>query len=96
MFSKGIKILFFIMEKTKPNKSFDKKFGKFVKKKRLEKGWDQPELASRLGNNFQNISRLERGETTPTLFWCYKLAEAFELKLSDLLQEFDFQAKSKR
>ena len=45
------------MKKTKLNKVFDKQFGLYVKKKRLEKGWSQSELASRVENNFQNISR---------------------------------------
>jgi transcriptional regulator with XRE-family HTH domain len=67
---------------------FNKKLGEFVKRKRLEKKWTQPELASRLQNNFQNISRLERGETSPTLYWCYQLAEAFDLEMEDLIKEF--------
>jgi ribosome-binding protein aMBF1 (putative translation factor) len=83
------------MKKTKLNKSFDKEFGKYVKKKRIEKGWSQLELASRVENNFQNISRLERGDISPTLFWCYKLSGAFEIKLSEMIEELDFQAKNK-
>ncbi len=75
------------MKKTKPNKLFDKKFGKYVLKKRVAKGWSQSELASRVDNNFQNISRLERGEITPTLFWCYKLADALEIELHELIKE---------
>ena len=78
------------MPKSKLNQQFDKQFGSFVKKKREEMGWTQPELASRLGNNFQNISRIERGEMTPTLFWCYKLSEAFEMELSEMLKEFGY------
>jgi ribosome-binding protein aMBF1 (putative translation factor) len=81
--------------KTKLNKSFDKKFGAFVKKKRIEKGWSQIELATRVQNNFQNISRLERGEITPTLFWCYNLADAFEMKLSEILVELESPSKKK-
>jgi ribosome-binding protein aMBF1 (putative translation factor) len=83
------------MQKSKLNKRFDNSFGRFVKKKRLEKGWSQAELASRIENNFQNISRLERGEITPTLFWCYKLANAFETDLPELLEELNFKIKSK-
>lgn len=61
--------------KSKLNKRFDKQFGAFVKKKRLEMGLSQAELASRVSNNYQNISRIERGELTPTIFWCYKLVK---------------------
>jgi len=77
------------MEKTKLNKAFDKRFGKFIKKKREEKGWSQSMMASHLGNNSQNISRLERGEITPTLYWCNKLADVLEMDLSDLIKEFN-------
>jgi len=76
------------MKKPDQNKKFDAKFGLFIKKKRLQKGWSQSELASKIGNNYQNISRLERGEITPTLFWCYKLAEAFEVDLPIFLKSF--------
>jgi ribosome-binding protein aMBF1 (putative translation factor) len=76
------------MKKSKANKIFDKKFGDYIKKNRVAKGWSQSELASRVDNNFQNISRLERGEITPTLFWCYKLADALEIELHELLKEF--------
>lgn len=77
------------MKKNKPNKEFSEHFGRFVRNKRLQKKWSQSELASRLGNNYQNISRLERGEIAPTLFWCFRLAEAFEQKLTNFLKDFD-------
>lgn len=81
------------MEKPKPSSQFDKKFGSFVKKKRIEFDWSQADLASKVGNNYQNISRLERGEISPTLFWCYKLADAFEMDLADVIKEFGYKPK---
>lgn len=84
------------MKKTKLNKLFDKQFGLYVKRKRIAKGWSQSELASRVENNFQNISRLECGEITPTLFWCYKLANAFEMDLSEIIKECAFDLKVKK
>jgi transcriptional regulator with XRE-family HTH domain len=81
-------------KKSKLNKQFDKHFGEYVKKKRKSKGWTQPELASRMDNNFQNVSSLERGEITPTLFWFYRLAEAFEIEPEDMMKEFGFKLKS--
>jgi ribosome-binding protein aMBF1 (putative translation factor) len=83
------------MEKAKLNKQFDKQFGQFVKKKRLELNWSQADLAAKVGNNYQNISRLERGEISPTLYWCYKLAEAYEINLADLIKEFGFKPSKK-
>ena len=74
------------------NKKADFKIalGEFVRRKRLEKGWSQSDLAAKLGNNYQNISRLERGETSPTLEWCYKLAAAFEMSMVDFVRELNF------
>jgi ribosome-binding protein aMBF1 (putative translation factor) len=80
-------------KKAKLNTQFDKQFGLFVKKMREERGWSQVILADKVENNYQNISRLERGEMTPTLFWCYKLANAFEMDLQDLIKEFGFKFK---
>ena len=81
------------MEKPKTSSQFDKKFGQFVKKKRIELDLSQANLAYKVGNNYQNISRLERGEISPTLFWCYKLAEAFDMDLSEIIKEFGYKPK---
>lgn len=81
------------MKKSKQNKQFDRQFGLYVKKKRLEMGWSQPDLAEKLDVNFQNISRLERGEITPTIFWCYKLAAAFDIGLSELITDVGYKLK---
>jgi ribosome-binding protein aMBF1 (putative translation factor) len=70
---------------------FKIKLGEFIRKKRIENGWSQSDLAAKVGNNYQNISRLERGEISPTLEWCYKLAEAFEIDLVDFLKEFNYK-----
>ena len=83
------------MKKPKASPDFNVKFGLFVKKKRIEYNLSQADLASKVGNNYQNISRLERGEISPTLYWCYKLAEAFEMNLSDLIKEFGFKPAKK-
>jgi len=57
------------------------------------KGWSQAKLADEVDNNYQNISRLERGEITPTLFWCYKLAKALGIEVENFLKEFGFRLK---
>lgn len=86
---------YWFMKKPRASGQFDKKFGQFVKKQRIQRGWSQPDLAEKVGNNFQNISRLERGEISPTLYWCYKLADAFEMDMSDLIKEFGYKANKK-
>lgn len=74
-----------LMEKSE----FNKAFGMFLREKRTAKGWNQNDLASALGNNSQNISRIERGELTPTIYWMEKLAAAFECRTSELMAEFE-------
>jgi len=66
---------------------FNRILGNYVKKKRIEMGWSQADLAEKVGNNFQNISRVERGEISPTLFWCTLLADAFELTITEFIDE---------
>jgi putative transcriptional regulator len=66
---------------------FNRKLGAYIKKKRLKNKWSQEMLADKMGNNYQNISRIERGELNPTLFWCSKLAEAFEMDLHSFIKE---------
>jgi transcriptional regulator with XRE-family HTH domain len=64
-------------------------FGAYIKKLRQEKKWTQPELADKLGNNFQNVSAIERGEFTITIFTAQKIADAFDISLSSLFQGFE-------
>lgn len=68
---------------------FNRLFGEFIRKKRLSKAWTQNDLADKINNDFQNISRLERGLISPTLYWLTGLAKAFEQPLSDMIQEFE-------
>lgn len=68
---------------------FNRCLGTFVKQKRIKLKMSQSELAARLENNFQNVSRLERGEVSPTLFWFFKLAHAFQQEPTALLNEFE-------
>jgi transcriptional regulator with XRE-family HTH domain len=64
-------------------------FGAYIKKLRQENKMTQPELADKLGNNFQNISAIERGEFTITIYTAQKIANAFEISLSSLFKGFE-------
>lgn len=68
---------------------FNKQLGDFIKTEREKRNWSQAELASKMGNNFQNISRLERGEVSPTLFWLDKLAKVFDKLSSEFISDFE-------
>jgi ribosome-binding protein aMBF1 (putative translation factor) len=67
---------------------FNKQFGAFVRHKRTEMKWSQSKLASELGNNAQNISRIERGELSPTFFWVSRLAKVLGMEYSVFVAEF--------
>jgi ribosome-binding protein aMBF1 (putative translation factor) len=73
---------------------FNNQFGAFVRHKRTEMKWSQSKLASELGNNAQNISRIERGELSPTFFWVSRLAKVFGIELSIFVDQFSEFAKT--
>ena len=76
---------------------FNKLFGEFVKDKRKsEKNWTQNDLAERINNDFQNISRLERGEINPSIHWISTLAEGFGTTLSQLMVDFELFVANKQ
>lgn len=67
--------------------SIQKEVGKSVQTIRESKGLSQVDLASKMLGRFDttNISRIESGRTNPTLFTLYRISEALEVQLSDLL-----------
>lgn len=69
--------------------TFSKHLGHYLKQLRKEKGITQSDLAAILGNNFQNISAMERGEFTPTIHTVHKIAEAFGMSLSEFILGFE-------
>lgn len=68
---------------------FDSLFGEFIKHKRKFKNWTQNDVAEKINNDFQNVSRLERGAVSPSLFWIHELAKGFGCTLGELMTEFD-------
>lgn len=72
---------------------FNIKFGEFVRSKREALGMTQEDVSAKMNIDYQSVSRLERGKISPTLYWCYGLAEALDIPLPKLLEEF---AKKKK
>ena len=66
-----------------------KSIGKKIRKVRLEKGLTQLDLVGRMHGDIDvtNISRIEAGRTNPTIFTIYRLAEALEVSILDLLKD---------
>lgn len=54
-------------------------------KKRIEKGWSQVELAKRSGITNVSIFNYEKGLRFPRRDVLYKLAEALECEVSDII-----------
>lgn len=61
--------------------------GKRIKKLRLERGLSQVDLVARMQGNIDttNISRIEAGRTNPTIYSLYRLSEALEVSISELV-----------
>ncbi|MBF2798773.1 helix-turn-helix domain-containing protein [Riemerella anatipestifer] len=54
---------------------------------RESKGISQVELVGKMQGEIDptNISRIESGRTNPTIYTLYRIAEALEIKISDLV-----------
>lgn len=72
---------------------FNKRLGLLIRKKRIEKGLTQLELADSMNLDYQYISRMERGLISPTLFWMTKLVSALNIPFSELINEFEETVK---
>ena len=64
-----------------------KQVGRNIQKIRLDKGLSQVDLVGRIEGNIDttNISRIEQGRTNPTLLTLYRIAQALEVSLIDLV-----------
>lgn len=64
-----------------------KSVGKRIQEIRNNKGLTQVELVGKIDGEIDttNISRIEAGRTNPTIFTLYRISEALEVKLSDLV-----------
>lgn len=72
------------------NDEYVKAFGKNLRKLRLDRGLTCEALEEKTGIDFRQISRLERGERSPTISTMLILAKGLNLKPLDLLDfEFD-------
>jgi len=67
--------------------SIQKKIGKNIQTTREKKGLSQVDLAGKMMGKFDttNISRIESGRTNPTLFTLYRISEALEVTLSEIV-----------
>ena len=71
---------------TKPDKAFLREFGKRVRRLREAAKWSQEELAERCGLHRTYIGAIERGERNLALLNIQKIARAFSLMFSKLVE----------
>ncbi len=69
------------------NKSVYKKLGKNIKKRRMELGYTQQELADKIGKGLNFVGKIEVAFSKPSFDTIIEIANALEIKLKDL---FDF------
>lgn len=62
------------------------RFGKHLRKLRVERRLTQEELAERAGMHFTYIGQIERGLRNPSLINLQKLAKALKVTSGDLIQ----------
>lgn len=64
-----------------------KLIGKRIQDLRINKGLSQVDLVGKIQGSIDttNISRIESGRTNPTAFTLYRISEALEVSMSDLL-----------
>ena len=65
-----------------------KKLGKNIKKFREEKHFSQEDLAYKISSARNYIGCIERGEKHPSLTIIYKIAQALEKEVKDLVEGF--------
>lgn len=70
----------------KPRRNVDRAFGIVLRKRRLAANLSQEALAHRAGRHPTFISMLERGTNSPSLATLMALAEALDLRASDLVR----------
>lgn len=68
-------------------KQINQNIGKTIAKRRQQAGFTQEQVAEYLGIGYEAVSRMERGLVMPTVVRLYQLAELFDCKSSDLLDE---------
>ncbi|KAA3621544.1 MAG: XRE family transcriptional regulator [Bacteroidetes bacterium] len=63
--------------------------GKNIRRIRLEKKISAQELASRCNFEKSAMSRLEAGNTNPTVYTLYKISQALDIKIEEIMQKGD-------
>ena len=58
--------------------------GEKIKELREAKGWSKRKLAEEISNNYNIVRNWEVGRNEPTIYYCIKLADVFNITLDEL------------
>ncbi|MCL2694150.1 MAG: helix-turn-helix domain-containing protein [Oscillospiraceae bacterium] len=67
--------------------------GNIIKRLREKKGLSQEVLSGLADINRSYLSRVELGKSSPSLEVLYRLADALDVKMSDMLREIEKETK---
>jgi transcriptional regulator with XRE-family HTH domain len=65
--------------------ALERRLAENMKRLRRERGWSQEELADRVGRHRTFISQIERATKSPTLDTLERIADAFGVKIGELV-----------
>ena len=60
-------------------------YGEALKEQREKLGLSQSMLAKRINTSHQNVSRWESGQVLPSIDFCVKLADLYDISLDELI-----------
>lgn len=60
-------------------------YGEALKEQREKLGLSQSTVAKRINTSHQNISRWESGKSLPSIDFCVKLADLYDVSLDELV-----------
>lgn len=83
---------FTIMKKSDDDIALAKEIGKLIGKRRELKGLTQNEVAEQLGIGYEAVSRMERGNTLPSVVKLMRLADILECPIEELVSETSSRA----
>lgn len=70
-------------------KDLQESFGNRVRQLRIEKGLSQEKFAFKVGMHRTYVGMIERAERNVTLLTVYKIAQALDITISDLLSNIE-------
>jgi transcriptional regulator with XRE-family HTH domain len=63
------------------------RFGKIIRRLRMQRGWTLAKLAQRSGMNAQYLGHLERAENSPSLDTIVELADVLGADIGEVMRE---------